>query len=65
MNGRDLDELEQLTAQFAELMYPGMEIISDLSDDDGDAMVRKARTVACRIADLVITSGLLREVTRR
>jgi hypothetical protein len=62
VNPNDLAELERLTAEYAELMYPGMEVIGDLSDDEGNEMVRRAKNIAVRIADLVIQSGVLREV---
>lgn len=63
MNRDHLAELNRLTAEYAELMYPGMEEIVHLTDRETDEMVRRAKSLAVRIADLVIESGLLREVT--
>jgi hypothetical protein len=62
---RTLAELQDLCSRYAELSFPDVSEVDAMSQSEREGRGYTARSTACRIADLVIESGLHRgEVLR-
>lgn len=62
---RTLAELQQLCTEYAEVAFPDSHEIDAMSDGDIRANTGRMHSLALRIADLVIESGLHRGETLR